>query len=205
MPAATAHDSPISDERWQMRRKLRPKNAIRLLLAGGNEIFIFQIPSDRIVSKRDSSATRGCNQRKNHMTDYEPSDKVLESFRKAEESEKAEQYAAGVRRGRTWASGEGYKAVTPPIRELQRLERAKEYHDEDWCCFFFGNAYRTGFSTGKHLFFVLRPEDEGHFAAADDFWHSEVGAEDEELESDDFIRGFADGALEVWEAVQESL
>ncbi len=137
---------------------------------------------------------------------HEMSD-VIERLRASKRESQGAEYQHGSSCGQDWARNWA-EAV-----ELERLERL---HDErsdgrrscNWNDFFDSTVGTFRYSTAERLYFDIHPEVEEDWEQAREFWEVAVGHDGEAkalLESDDFLRGFAEGALDVWLAVKDQL
>ena len=52
------------------------------------------------------------------------------------------------------------------------------------------------------FFYQLRPECDGDRSAAEDFWTGEIGLKDRPGE---WVKGFIEGALDVWDKVKSQI
>lgn len=128
---------------------------------------------------------------------------VVERLRASKLAGDSEAYSRGLEIGREWAS-ERAEAT-----ELARLGRIK-YEIEMGDC----GTWEGHFSEDAHQILDARSVDEWLFEAISgdsgwdrsDFWESAIG-EDWEIKVADkqLLRGFADGALVLWNEVQRQL
>ena len=130
-------------------------------------------------------------------------DDVVERLRASKRKMDSEEYQHGYENGRAWAND------TAEAAELERLESLEEGLKNQpvygWEFFFDSQAHpNSAYSTAEDLYFALQPNDQEDRDrdAAKDFWESAAG--DSEL-SDSYVRGFAEGALQVWRQVKPQL
>ena len=112
-------------------------------------------------------------------------------------------YQCGATLGRVWAE------QSAEASELQLLE---QLHDElgaepqyGWDDYF-EQQETAVYGTDEEFFFALHPENDKDRRAAKDFWECAVG---DSLQQAAFrgslLKGFAEGALEIWLAVKNEL
>jgi hypothetical protein len=113
----------------------------------------------------------------------------------------SDEYSEGYLEGRDHASLCGDDGEAGGLKEF----RAR-CGDEEWSAFF-----RVGGddldSQCHRLFFLMNPDQDGDIEASDQFWIDFlVDALDVRLgDSAEWYRGFAEGALELWESRQAGL
>ncbi len=121
---------------------------------------------------------------------------VIDRLRASRRRHESEQLALGNARGQSWARDQA------EVGELILLERLRdECGRRDWDGLFMsgeGDAY----GSSEHFVFAIWPERDGDRGAATEFWEM-LGIEHHP--QDDFVRGFAEGALEVWDEVKDRL
>ena len=107
-----------------------------------------------------------------------------------------EQYTQGNEAGKEWAKDEA------EAEELIRLEQWRDgcTHGEWPDCFVTDGTSAWGAS--ENFVFRIWPEEDGNRDAAQNFWEQR-GAEG--YPRDEFVRGFAEGALEIWGQVKGKL
>jgi hypothetical protein len=124
---------------------------------------------------------------------------VLKRLRAAKAEDDEEEVADGKQAGREWAEQDARP------KELRRLEglysrcTGREWED------FFDAPGSTAYSTAERLLFTLHPENDGDRQEAGSFWEGALGDDKARAEEDAFLQGFAEGALEVWNEVKDSL
>jgi hypothetical protein len=127
-------------------------------------------------------------------------DDVINRLKAAAELEDREDYQAGFAAGERWAKA---RATPKQLRRLaEYLDSFNEY--TDWYDIDGGWNAPWG-ATGYFALAVLGlKDDEADRTAADAFWEQALG-DDERVRDQDFFHGFGDGALDVWEKVQDKL
>jgi hypothetical protein len=124
---------------------------------------------------------------------------VIARLRASKLEHASEAFGDGIAAGKEWAG------ATAEAVELERLERYREDIGSAW-----DEVFAAGFggAIGIHerLAWTARPDDERDREAASRFWEQAIGDNFESLMcDDDFLKGFVDGALEVWDAVKDQL
>lgn len=108
------------------------------------------------------------------------------------------EHSTGFEAGQAWAKN---RASVPELKAIEGLHgRLDSYGNwQDW----FDNAGGSAYSSAEHLQGVISPDGEIDREEARDFW------EGEDLDVDNlsasFVRGFAEGAIGVWNAVSSQL
>jgi hypothetical protein len=125
------------------------------------------------------------------------SDRHLHRLAATQGSKEMNPYEDGLARGRYWAE---HHAGPSELKNLQALRTAKSA--EGWCQWFTGHdASQPAF---KRLVQVLHPHTSGSAGDVAEFWRGAVAFDaatpQRAVRDSDFVRGFADGALEVWRA-----
>ena len=126
---------------------------------------------------------------------------VVERLRASKRKSDNEEYQAGHKEGREWAEGHAEAA------ELERLKALRDQYEREptynWEWFFSGEG-QSQFSVGQTLYFAINPvaEEDRDYSAAGEFWESVASTDDPDSE---FVRGFADGAIDLWIEVQDQL
>jgi hypothetical protein len=121
-------------------------------------------------------------------------DAVVERLKKSVLDAEAEEYEQGKGVGRRWAceSADG--------KALQRLERLHEGMGNDWWQLFRDDLNHH--TVAERLAFEIDPGTRGDTKAAHIFWERASG---EAEPSAEYVRGFAEAALEVWGDVRSRL
>jgi hypothetical protein len=121
---------------------------------------------------------------------------VIDRLRASMQKHESEQYNEGHAAGQEWAKN---KAEAGELILLERWRDSCGPHDWQDC---FVTDERSAYSAAEHFVFRIRPECDGEREAVSDFWEQR-GREDHP--QDEFVRGFAEGALEVWDDVKDQL
>ncbi|MBU1702315.1 MAG: hypothetical protein KJ970_12030 [Candidatus Eisenbacteria bacterium] len=128
---------------------------------------------------------------------------VIERLRASKRSSDSECYKDGYAAGQEWAKNRA------EARELERLDslQARLAHEPSygWNEYFDSDYGSSAYGLGERLYFDLDPEYNGDRSAAKDFWECVVGEKISSDLPDEFIRGFAEGALSIWNEVQGKL
>ena len=128
---------------------------------------------------------------------------VIERLRASKKSSEAAEYQLGHDLGKRWAE---QSAATS---ELQRLDELRDEYEaqpqNDWDEFFEWDEPKV-WGPDEYLFFAMHPEAGKDRQAAEDFWECAAGdALQQSLCRGVFLKGFAEGAIAVWESVQDKL
>lgn len=117
---------------------------------------------------------------------------VVERLRASKLEADSSDLEAGFSAGEKWAK------TAAEYTELRRLAEKQQKAGTEWESLFAENA-------GRNLLRWLHPEPDytGDGPGRKEFWESAVG-EGVEV-TNDLVRGFAEGALQVWHAVKDEL
>ena len=128
------------------------------------------------------------------------SDDVVDRLRAAREKAAKEEYVDGENAGRKWA-----KSTATP-KELKRLERYVSIGDgsEGWWDVDCSN-WCAPFGAADYFVFALRLRDKDDPDAPHQFWKEALGDDIHRIQDGDFLRGFGEGAIAVWEQVKDRL
>jgi hypothetical protein len=124
---------------------------------------------------------------------------VADRLRASMREDEGEQYQDGFQAGKEWAES------TATARHLKRLEAFKKEIDRSglrWETWFDGND-RDAFCPGEKLADIIEGGDLGR-NGMHEFWVNDLG-DDKMITEAAWLRGFCEGALDVWEAVQNEL
>jgi len=122
-------------------------------------------------------------------------DEVAMRLKASKSSDDDESFDAGEQAGIEWAT------TRAEAKQLERLESARD-PQHDWSFGVGSSAY----GAGEHFYFIIEPGDDGDRQAAADFWEAAVGdTADRHANDDSFVRGFAEGACDVWRQVQNRI
>lgn len=125
-------------------------------------------------------------------------DDVIQRLRASKTSSENELYQEGFEVGQQWAK-EDAEAI-----ELKRLQNLRDHLAMAWegC---FDPASQQTYNASQWVVFAIRPETDKDRHAAEEFWGDVLVDEFPKAEEDQFVRGFAEGALEVWAEVSPHL
>jgi len=127
---------------------------------------------------------------------------VIERLRVSKRQAGTEDYKAGYQEGEDWAKS------SAEARELGRLEEMRQRLATEpiygWDFFFDSTQGDRSYTTAQSLLFEIHPEDDKDVSASEEFWECAVAEESyHQLSSDQFLQGFAEGALNLWLEVKE--
>ena len=122
---------------------------------------------------------------------------LVSRLRRSEDSTQEDIKSEGFEVGRKWAA-ESAEAI-----ELQRLETARA--DERHWDAILTTCNMSAYAPCELLAFAIRPESEKDRDAAVDFWEFILGDDIDVTRSDDWLRGFAEAALSVWDSVTDEV
>ena len=83
---------------------------------------------------------------------------------------------------------------------MKRLEDTRDGNN-DW---YFGVG-SSAYSSAEQFYFIIEPDSDGDRDAAAAFWESIVGEGYQDKTDDEFVQGFAMGAIGIWYAVQDKI
>lgn len=126
---------------------------------------------------------------------------IVKRMQSAKDEEGKENYLEGQAAGRQWAA----KDATP--KQLKRLAAYVEDCDRNSVAWWDSETpmWNAPFSAPDYLFFEISPKDQGDRHAPGEFWEHVLGDEAEERYDADFLKGFGEGALAVWDEVKDEL
>ena len=121
---------------------------------------------------------------------------VVARLRASKIAADSEGYQAGFSKGEKWASED---AEVHELRRLEKLKATVQYWD-DWFEINGTNAYASHELLYSEIAGYERPD---RSEAAEFFDY--VGANEEDMYDPAYVRGFAEGALSVWDDVKEQI
>lgn len=123
---------------------------------------------------------------------------VIQRLRASKQQFDDESYKDGFYVGQGWAKD------IAEVRELQNLARVRRsIRDEDWT---FETDDNSAYGAWEWLYFQIFPEHDRDRDEADVFWAGVLEDEDDPRRFDaGFLRGFADGALDIWTQVKNQI
>ena len=126
--------------------------------------------------------------------------KVIERLRASQREAESELYQEG------WSAGEDWAEKSAEAIELKRLEAWLSNRDFD--PYRYENSETYAWSAADCLFFQLHPGDDNDRQSAGFFWEC-ILRDDAESQSNlhepEFLRGFVEGALDVWDKAKDRL
>jgi hypothetical protein len=122
---------------------------------------------------------------------------VIDRLRASKRKFENEQYQAGHEAGQDWAKDEAEAG------ELICLSNARHQIGTDWDDHFSDNEVRSAYSASELFTFIVWPEHDGDRSSADDFWERRGFEGDHPV--GEYVRGFSDGALSIWDQVSHEL
>jgi hypothetical protein len=129
-------------------------------------------------------------------------DDVIQRLRGSKQQMESEDRKAGETAGQAWAKDQA------EARELENLEKFLDGLDHQpryGRGEFFSDYGSSAYSNAELLYFKLHPEAEDDRDGAENFWVCALGDDKHQAESDDFLRGFAEGAEAIWLEVKKQL
>jgi hypothetical protein len=136
-------------------------------------------------------------ERKN-MTD------LIERLRASKLQQESDLFKDGFEWGKEWAKNE---ATAKQLERLERMyNRLSTEPIHDWQRFFRFDADRP-YATYELFYFELAPDDKSRTqAAAREFWEHAAGDDgDRDIQEGEWVRGFAEGALDIWNHVKNKI
>jgi hypothetical protein len=125
---------------------------------------------------------------------------VISRLRASKNKSNGERFEAGKELGVKWAR---------ETAEAEELELLSEHHDamqRENYDIFAPSAFNDAYGMWESLFFHIHRDDDGDRQACEEFWDVAVGEENRpHLSNGEFLRGFVDGALEVWDEVKNQI
>jgi hypothetical protein len=127
---------------------------------------------------------------------------VIERLRVSKRESETQEFQTGWDQGKEWAE----KHAEFP--ELERLANWRnDPHVDQRGRYELTSPGRNAFGPAEHLAFTLQPEDQSR-SGAQDFWNRAVKDDAESRENitkPEFLRGFVEGALDVWDKAKDQL
>lgn len=127
---------------------------------------------------------------------------VVQRLRASKIETETAKYTRGQREGATWATN---VATYPELDNLDRFVQhweAQHSYDFEWFCSNKeGSPYSSAELIASAILGLEEDDDEYGSGAAATFWHDDI----DNASDGDWLRGFAEGALEVFHAVKDKL
>jgi len=128
--------------------------------------------------------------------------KTVERLRASKLANQGGLFNEGFEAGQEWAKNRG---------EAWELINLEQFHDEirleqqyDWDWFFSDEGSQDQvYTTAESLYFKIDPDQDKERSSAREFWAGIT--EDDKDDKNDWLRGFAEGALAIWEAVKTQI
>jgi hypothetical protein len=121
---------------------------------------------------------------------------VIARLRASQQLESNEDYQTGRKAGEEWARE---KATTRELRRLKKFSSEFDCRDWNWSPPMWGG---DTCGIAHYILVEMDPKCEGDRVASEGFWEEAL---DEQYPEGDLLRGFCDGALEVWDQVKDKL
>lgn len=124
-------------------------------------------------------------------------DRLVDRLRKSKASSQEAAKSKGFQVGCEWAN------TSAETIELRHLEAARS----NWQLWeaMLTTSKNDAYSASENLAFVIRPESEKDRRAAVDFWESVLGGDIDDAANDDWLIGFAEGSLSVWDGAADEV
>lgn len=132
-------------------------------------------------------------------------DDVVMRLKASKRSAQSELYRDGYEHGSAWASNH---AAAIELEHLGRLyDRLQSQPPHDWHGLFADdNRTQSGATVAESLYISIRPESDQSRSAVGCFWEAILGdSHDKRLTQGQWVKGFAEGALSVWDRVKARL
>ena len=128
---------------------------------------------------------------------------VLERLRACKQEAEAADYQNGYDLGKDWAEQSAEASELQHLEELQNgLKTEPQYDWDDY----FSEQEGSAYGTDENLFFAMVPEADGDRQAANDFWELATGNSLQQAANrGSFLKGFAEGAIDLWLSVKDEL
>jgi hypothetical protein len=128
---------------------------------------------------------------------------VVERLRASMRSKESQAYKNGFKAGKSWAEQDA------EVGELARLEEWKDSIERepslpDWETYCTVPDPRQRQGVGVTMTETITGETLDRTGVRD-WWEANMGYDSGKVEDGTFVRGFVDGALDVWEAVKDEL
>ena len=124
---------------------------------------------------------------------------VIDRLRATKVEEGNDMHEAGYETGQQWAKHDA------SAKQLKRLDALRGRLLHDWDESFDSQCGSSAYSIAERLFFEIEPNCDGERSEASEFWETAAPDDTHSIEDDDWLRGFADGALAVWGEVKSQV
>lgn len=127
-------------------------------------------------------------------------DDVIQRLRVSKEQADDASFKEGEKIGRRWAENRA------TAEQLMRLERFREKQGYDWDSLFQENDGTSFWNPEEILAFrILFDSEEPDSQSAKEFWERALDERAGKVENPLFVKGFAEGALDLWREVKDKL
>ena len=126
-------------------------------------------------------------------------DDVITRLRASKRRVEDEQYHEGEKAGREWAESDA------EADELRNLDRWVSRLGHELDTVFVDDTWGSAYSRAEQVAFVVWPEHDGDRRVAETFWEERLGDDTSAADNPHFVRGFVDGALDLWHKVKDQL
>lgn len=125
---------------------------------------------------------------------------AIDRLRKSKAEATSEAYEAGKLAGARWAT------ESAEWTELRNLSRFKQEIERNYQVDYFTDDDEEGsaYSSSQDLFYRLDPRRDGDVSASQEFWERWLVDDIDGIDSD-LLRGFLDGAVDVFDDVKDQL
>ncbi len=137
--------------------------------------------------------------RNNGGNDQEQTAVLVERLRASKAATGTAERTEGFASGREWAT------EFAEYKELSNLSKWWETTSPADRELALTTLETDAFGAGHHLVCIILGLENSSRRDSDEFWDAAVGEDDERRHSDDFVLGFVEGALEVWDSVRDQI
>lgn len=123
---------------------------------------------------------------------------VIARVRASKETADQREQKAGFQTGESWAKSHA------EYTQFQALASLYGSTGNEWDAWFDDDGESSAYTAAQRLYFILFPEDDRARHAAKDFWEGVVDDVDGDPDGA-FVRGFAEGVLNVWHTIEEEV
>jgi hypothetical protein len=122
---------------------------------------------------------------------------VIQRLRKSKIESEGETFKEGRDAGKSWVEN---NAEVPELKRLDRYH-AENHRDAWYLC----TVESDAFSAAEHLARAITGDNDLDRSGMREFWQGVLGDDEEKIHDDDFLKGFVDGAMELWSEVEGKL
>jgi hypothetical protein len=126
-------------------------------------------------------------------------DEIVTRLRASKRRVEDEHSQQGDAAGREWVKDQA------EADELMRLERWQAEMGVSWDGYFSDDDPNRAYSAAEQVVFTVWPEYDGNRAAVEDFWTQALGDDTSAADDPEFVKGFVEGALDLWDKVKAQL